>query len=331
MKKQFVGIDIAMDSFMVAKRIEGSTKFWTKKYDYKTAEDVANFIAEQAGQNLHFVMEFTSIYHKRLAYSLLQNDFMVSLVDSKKSSNYIEMKSRGTKTDKTDACILLEYGENEKPNEYKLPTAEYENRKQKNAHLKRVKKQLVETKNRLHNYEFEVFKDETVREMLEAQKNFFEEQIKKLEDALKITLNAEDQKSIANLTTINGVGEKTATAIVQCVKSMPDFDEHKNSKKLAKNVGLAPSVKQSGKQTKKSSLTSAGQKDLKTSLYMGAKSAVSPRVKEDNVFRTFYRQLRERGKSYNEALVATMHKMIRVAFAVIKTGKPFDPNYLASI
>lgn len=59
---------------------------------------------------------------------------------------------------------------------------------------------------------------------------------------------------------------------------------------------------------------------------MGATAAVQ-RTKDDNVFKTFFKNLRERGKSHKEAIVATMHKILRVAFAIIKTGKPFVPNY----
>jgi transposase len=330
MQKQIIGVDIAKASFMIAKRIEGSVKPVKKEYPYKTAEDVKNFIAEYEGQNIHFVMEFTSIYHKRLAYALLQNGFTITMLDSKKSYYYGQIKNRGTKTDKTDAVTLLEFGEKETLQYFALPTEEAEKNKQKRAHLERLEIKLGRVKNQLHSHSYEVFKDESVKESLEKEKAFYEEEIFELQKSLNQIITSEDTPTVKKLMQINGIGKKTAVGILTCVKSLPDFAEHKNSKKLAKFVGLAPSVRQSGKQNKKGSLTSAGQRKLRSCLYMGATAAVT-RGEKTNIFKEFFIHLQARGKSHKEALVATMHKILRIAFAVIKTGKPFDADYLAKL
>lgn len=331
MQKQIVGVDIAKDSFMIAKRIESSAKPVTQKYSYKTANDIAAFIAEHAEQNLHFVMEYTSIYYKRLAYALLENGFSVTVIDSTLSHYYGQMKNRGTKTDKTDALILLEYGEKEPLQLFALPSEEEDEAKQKRAYLARLEKQLSQNKNRLHNHEYEPRKAKIVKELIDEQQALLEKQIKKLQEELNQLITAENKVVLENLETINGIGEKTATAILACVNSIPNFHEHKNSKKLAKFVGLSPGVQQSGTKSRRCSLTSAGQRILRRNLFMGARIIVSKRVKKDNIFKTFYLKLRERGKSYKDAIVATMHKMLRVAFAVIKTGKPFNPAYIIDL
>lgn len=326
MQKQIVGVDIAKDSFVIAKRVESSKKPITQKYAYKTAEDINNFIAEYAGQNLHFIVEFTSNYHKRLVYGLLENGFTVTMLDSKKAYYYGQMKNRGTKTDKVDATILLEYGEKESLEFFALPSEDEDKAKQKRAHLERLEKNLNRVKNQLHAHSYEPFQEKSVKEMLEKEKALYEEHIKELQNSLNQIITKEDKQVIKKLKAVNGIGDKTAKAILTCTKSLPNFDEHKNSKKLAKFVGLSPGVSQSGKQSKKRSLTSAGQRKLRGCLYMGATAAVE-RTKDDNIFKTFFKNLRERGKSHKEAIVATMHKMLRVAFAIIKTGNPFVPNY----
>ena len=50
---------------------------------------------------------------RALRIGLLENGFTVTMLDSKKAYYYGQMKNRGTKTDKVDATILLEYGEKE--------------------------------------------------------------------------------------------------------------------------------------------------------------------------------------------------------------------------
>jgi transposase len=248
------------------------------------------------------------------------------MLDSKKAYYYGQMKNRGTKTDKVDATILLEYGEKESLESFALPSEDEDKAKQKRAHLERLEKKLGRVKNQLHAHSYEPFQDKSVKEMLEKEKALYEEQIKELQNSLNLIITKEEKQVIKKLKAVNGIGDETAKAILICTKSLPDFHEHKNSKKLAKFVGLSPGVSQSGKQSKKRSLTSAGQRKLRGCLYMGATAAVE-RTKDDNVFKTFFKKLREDGKSHKQAIVATMHKMLRVAFAIIKTGNPFIPNY----
>jgi hypothetical protein len=45
------------------------------------------------------------------------------------------------------------------------------------------------------------------------------------------------------------------------------------------------------------------------------------------VIKAVSERLRERGKCPMQIIGAAMRKLIHIAFGVLKSGKPFDPNY----
>ena len=70
-------------------------------------------------------------------------------------------------------------------------------------------------------------------------------------------------------------------------------------------------------------VTWGGRADVRSALYMASLSAVryEPSIKQ------FYQRLRQAGKPAKVALVACMHKILTIINAIIKSGKPWEPNY----
>lgn len=326
MQELIVGVDVAMHSLMVCEPTDEPKKPSYIPLSYKTKEDIALFIQRYEGKSVHFILEFTGCYHKRLVFALCKNGFKVSLVPSKKSYHYSQVQNIGTKTDKSDARNLQKMGVNEELAVYTAPNEKQDQIKQKRSYLQKLYKRLQAVTNRLHAWDYEPYGDPLIKQMEEDQKESLKKNIAVLEKALDMLIEEEDKKDIQNLQSIAGVGIKTATAVVACVKSMPDFEQHTNSKKLVKFVGLSPQVSQSGTQDKSKSRTRAGQNQLRACLYQGAKSTIHV-CKKETPFKLFFEKLRAKGKSYKKALAATMHKMLRVCFAILKTGKTYDPEY----
>lgn len=69
-----------------------------------------------------------------------------------------------------------------------------------------------------------------------------------------------------------------------------------------------------------------GSAPLRKALYVAAWSAkrYNPPCKE------LYERLVARGKAHRQALVAVINKLLKQAFAVAKSGVPFDKNYSAT-
>ncbi len=119
------------------------------------------------------------------------------------------------------------------------------------------------------------------------------------------------------LRSIPGVGPQTA---VSFLSEVGDIFRFPDSKKLTAFIGIEPRVQQSGTSiNKKGHITKRGNDILRTRLY----NASSVAVLHPNIFQDFFQKKRSEGKPYRVALVATMHKMVHVIYAVWSRGTPF--------
>jgi transposase len=71
-------------------------------------------------------------------------------------------------------------------------------------------------------------------------------------------------------------------------------------------------------------LSKIGRASLRRALYFPAIAA-----SRQPVFGALYQRLLAQGKSKMAALGAVMHKLLRTAYGVLKSGQAFDPNYAA--
>ena len=66
-----------------------------------------------------------------------------------------------------------------------------------------------------------------------------------------------------------------------------------------------------------------GHHRLRKALYMPALSA----AQHNPILSAFYQNLIANGKPKKVAVIAVMRKLLVIAYGVLKSGKPFDPNY----
>jgi len=89
-------------------------------------------------------------------------------------------------------------------------------------------------------------------------------------------------------------------------------------------IGLAPKEAVSGSSVKKKPrLCKIGHARLRKALYMPA--LVS--IRYNPLIVTFYRRLKNNGKNGKVIVCAVMRKLVHIIFGILKSGKPFDPNY----
>ena len=67
-------------------------------------------------------------------------------------------------------------------------------------------------------------------------------------------------------------------------------------------------------------LSKQGSKDLRNVLYMSALVGKN----KCNVYQNFVKRLQEKGKKPKVIVVALMHKILRIVFAILKKGIPFN-------
>ena len=97
-------------------------------------------------------------------------------------------------------------------------------------------------------------------------------------------------------------------------------------RQLAAHAGLAPQARESGSSVRgKSRISKRGNARLRKALYWPAIVA----MRTNPVLRPFADRLREAGKPTMVIIIAVMRKLLHLAFGVLKTQQPFDPNYQA--
>ena len=124
----------------------------------------------------------------------------------------------------------------------------------------------------------------------------------------------------ARLATITGLGTLT---IAWLLTTTINFAFTLTPEAATNYAGLAPQLHQSGSSVRgKARIAKSGHADLRHALYMPAVVAYS-RCK---VFASFVHRLKIAGKPPKVIIVALMRKLVAIAQAILKSGKPFDPT-----
>jgi transposase len=124
------------------------------------------------------------------------------------------------------------------------------------------------------------------------------------------------------LQTITGIGPQTAALLTAVLGRVP-FD---NINAVVAFSGLDPRPADSGTKHGRRRLTKRGPALMRKLLWMAAFSAGHSKL-----FRPLYDSLLQRGLSPTEATVILARKLLRIAWAVWRTGQPFDPTKAVSL
>lgn len=122
------------------------------------------------------------------------------------------------------------------------------------------------------------------------------------------------------LSTIGGIGEWSAALITVSVRDIDRFDR---PEALTAFWGAHPALRESGVWKGTSRMSKQGDSVIRRVLYMCALSG----IRHNPALRAYYWKKRNAGMAKKAALGACMRKLVHIIYAVLKTGKPWDPNY----
>jgi transposase len=132
------------------------------------------------------------------------------------------------------------------------------------------------------------------------------------------------------LTSAPGIGPINATQIVAQIVEPGDFAR---ARAMPAYRGIVPRLIASGKTTRLGPITKHGPGELRKGLVLGAQAVITTALKcpdrDDPLFR-FARRLLARGKPRNLVAVAVANKLARIVCAMLKSGRPYDPQYGAA-
>jgi transposase len=316
------GIDISKDTLWIARQVLPNPKdknAWQIHQINNTEAAILAYLPTLEAK-AHIVFEATGSYSCCLSYCLELLQIPFSILNPKQSSSFADVVKSISQDDARDAALLAYYGSSICPAPTVLCSEQMHHLRQKRKYLQDLQQQLQAINNRLHALGYDSRAAKVVVEDLQEMKQIYEQKIEKFRQEISTMTDQEMKEISKKLQTIKGIGPVVANGLVINTNGFKDFE---NAKQLAKFLGLIGKSKESGSSVhRKSGIIKTGQSSLRASLYMAASSA-----RRFNIdCKAFYERLRQNGKCHKVAIIAVVHKLVRVAFAIIKNNTEFDPN-----
>jgi transposase len=243
---------------------------------------------------------------------------LYTLVNPAHTAAYARLQGKRAKTDRVDAQLLASLGESQHPEPSQPPQEAQEGLKALGRHLDWLEGELRAARNRLETVRFSPWTPKEVVDSLERTIQRLEEEACQVREAMQARQqeHQEWQAQMELLTSIPGVGEQTARLVLS---ELPPVASCPSARNWVAFCGLNPEPRQSGR-SHYSRLSRVGTARVRAGLYLPAVSA----LRWNPVVKALGQRLRERGKSGRVRVVAAMHKLLRLCFGVLKSGRPFD-------
>jgi transposase len=308
--KNYVGVDVSKESFD-AHSILGSRQFSNDTTGFKVFK-------KWMGADAHVVMEASGPYYLRLASDLHASGLMVSVVNPLVIRRFCQMNLQRAKTDRKDAEAIMQFAELTQPSVWS-PAPEYlQQMLQMQGVMEQLSKQLTSTRNALESLQQHPHIYASAVKALEQVEAIQKKQIAQLEKETLELVQQHYQNEFNSLVSIPGIGKKTALLLIL---STHGFSRFEKVKQVVAYTGIAPRIFQSGKTiNRKPHISKLGMSDLRRSLFMCALQA----IKHNPACKNLFERLRQKGKAAKVALMAVSHKLLRQAFALVKSNILFQ-------
>jgi transposase len=332
MKKRFdycVGIDISKLTLDVCILYECGNTLKTEYYKIKNNEKsieqfvrkkLANYFSEQ----IVFCFEDTGIYSMPLSYYLSDNNYLywqVSALEVKRSKGITRGKS--DKTDSKDIAFYT-YSQMHKFRQGKISIRAIQQLRLLFTEREKLLKSLSSFERTAENKEFvskEVF--HAVSSVNKTVVKHLKQALKHIEEKMLAIIESEEtlNQQYKLITSIPGIGMKTAVYLLIATKGFDDFD---NWRQLACYAGVVPFPYQSGTSIQgKNKVHPLADKKLKSLLNMCAICA----VRHDRELKAYYERKILEGKPKMLVINNVRAKLLARVFAVINRKTPFVNTY----
>jgi transposase len=264
-------------------------------------------------------LEATGPYGVSLLWHLHTAGHVACQLNPRRTKDYARSQGRRVKTDRTDAALIASY----------LNTSEWLHPWQPPAQalsdlqaLVRRRQDLMDAlqaeRNRLQANSSKIINPSLERHIKQLLK-----EVSTITQSIEAHLlaHAQVQKDERLLRSIDGIGRMVAVTILSEVPAISAFAR---AREVAAFAGLTPCLAHSGTSVRRRGrMSREGSALLRKMLYMAALQAVK---RPNNAFHKLYQGFIQRGKAKMCAIGAIMHKLIRVAFGVLKHQTPFVPS-----
>ncbi len=310
----FFGIDISKDYFDVYSKELVQKSYPNTKEGYKR-------FATTITDTSYCVMEATGCYHHKLCMFLHSSGISLSVLNPLIIKRFIQMKLRRIKTDKSEAYMIYTYA-SEQPLERWYPDAAYiVKSKELLSLIQAYSRPSTSLKNKRHALEERGERSGVVISSINRQLRQLKKEKTLLEEALEVLIKTHEPHLFSRLTSISGIGKKTTLLLMVSTSNFKTFSSYKQ---VSSYLGLAPNERSSGSSIRgQSRISKTGDGLLRNHLFMCSFTACIHNAQ----CKAIYDRIVAKGKSKKLALIAVCNKLLKQAFAIAKSGLPYDCNY----
>jgi transposase len=314
----FLGIDLSKETFHAfllgdcadAKKVFPNTP--------KGFEQLTTWLKNRHTDEVHFCMEATGAYWEALALYLHGLDQHVSVVNPARIKAFAQSELLRTKTDAVDAALIARFCKSQSPEPWVPPSPEIRVLQALMRHCDHLKKTRAQQSVYAQSSDSSVV-TASIREVIAT----LDEQIVQVERTIRQHFDEHpDLKRRRDLlTSIPGIGETTAGSILS---EIPHLDRFESAKAVAAFAGLSPRERQSGTSIHgRPRMCKTGNVRIRKALYLPAMVA----IRFNPTLRLFGERLSAAGKHKRLINGAVMRKLLVLAYGILRSGVPFDPNY----
>lgn len=321
MDTDILGIDISKAKFDVMLLHEGQSIHAVFANTPKGFGKLRQWLKKQAVKQLHACMEATGTYGDQLAEYLHEQSYAVSMVNPSRIKAYAESQLRRNKTDKADAAVIADFCRTQQPARWSPPDPALRELRGLVRYLEDLHQMRTEQLNRLQAGSL----TPAVSRNLRKHVAFLDRQIQEVEALIRqhIDQHPDLKHQHELLTSIKGIGDSTASALLA---EMGDWQSFPAARQLAAFGGLTPRQRQSGSSVRgRSRVAKIGNPHLRRILFLPALAA----RRSNPIIKAFCDNLALRHKPKMVVIGAAMHKLLRIAYGVLKSDQPFDPLFLS--
>jgi transposase len=305
--KSVVGVDVASRTFDTFTIGASRPKSYTN-----SKQGITDFIKSLQVLSAPFVvMEATGSYQRDLVRRLAAAGISYSVVNPRTIRHFAKAGNFLAKTDQIDARVIALYGERMAPRVTVPPTEAAIRLKAFVARRRVLVDFIADEKKRINTIE------PFLRDDIETTIAFVQQQVAALNRQIKQLIQSCKgwAAQAALLNTVPGVGD---VLIATLLAALPELGLLPH-KQIAALVGVAPYNDDSGQHSGERRCW-GGRADVRAALYMATIAA----IRCNPVIKAYYAQLKDRGKKSKVAIVACMHKLLRILNAMVRDGKDWE-------